>query len=127
MRGLGFYILVSLVYAAQGFPVLTAIIQAVGDVGTAIVPGFCRYKSNNSKTKFLGYLVFPFPWNTRYLGINVLTRCLYECIAESLRGIVRILANLDILRTGVGGRWRGWLSTLFQSPLKKAPFEGNCL
>ena len=57
--GLGFYILVSLVYTeAPEFPVLAEIIQKVGDVGEAIVPGFCRYKTN-SKTKSRGYLVFP--------------------------------------------------------------------
>ena len=43
-----------------GFPLLTEIIQTVGDVGTAIAPGFCRYESNDSKTKSQGYLVFPF-------------------------------------------------------------------
>ena len=59
--GLGFFILVSLVFTkAPGFPVLADIIQTVGDVGTAIVPGFCRYKSNDSKTMSQGYLVFPF-------------------------------------------------------------------
>ena len=39
--GLGFYILVSLVYTeAPGFPVFEEIIQTVGDVGEAIVPVF---------------------------------------------------------------------------------------
>ena len=58
--GLGVYILVSLVYTeAPGFPVLAEIIQKVGDVGEAIVPGFCRYKSNDSKKEPQGYLVFP--------------------------------------------------------------------
>ena len=48
-------------HEAPGFPVLAKIIiQTVGDVGATIVPGFCRYKSNDSKTKSQGYLVFPF-------------------------------------------------------------------